>query len=98
MLDGYDQLIVGVVSLQERPTSRTTRIGDTEMTTISAAGTLILRTIELASMKVVENNDYSGRGVSTRGERAAMDELIKEFRKQLEGDDSSAGGRDSVFD
>lgn len=98
ILNGYDQVILGIVSLQETPTKRRTQVGGIRMTTISASGTFLLRTVELASLKVVENNDYSARGVSTRNERDAMDELVNEFKKQLQGDDSGAGGRDAVFD
>ncbi len=98
LLPGYNQVILGLVELNERPTRRTNRVGGITMRTISVSGRFLLRTVELDTMKVVSNNDFSARGVSTRGANQAMEEMVNEFKKQLSGDNSSAGGRDAIFD
>jgi hypothetical protein len=108
LLSGYDQAIIGLVSLVDRPVTSRNRIGGIRTTTTSVSGSFLLRTVELKTMKVMENNSYSARGVAMvnnsgsaairRSAREAMDELIKEFKKQLQGDDSGASGRDAIFD
>lgn len=98
LLGGYDQVIFGLVSLTDRPRKRRTTVGGITMVTTSVSGNFALRTVELNSMKIVENNSYYARGVSTRGARDAMNELVTSFKKQLQGAESAADGRDEIFD
>ena len=101
ILSGYQQVVFGLVDLVERPQIRTSRAGDISMKTVRVHGNFILGTIELKTMRVVESATFEAWGTAggdRASEREAMNDLVSEFKKQLLGDESSAGGRDAVFD